>query len=191
MRCRVDLLHRNINLVLHARQRRLDSLKVTGAKCCARFLQSGPRLRQRRRWIAKIAGGHARVFGCLEPRVELLYARGKVHEGSFCGCSRLRFAVRGSARGVLRALAGVDRVAERLAIIPLRDEVVRFLQRARSCRVLVYGVLVGAGGARGVQRALGLIDFFLGRLGATCGEQQQECDHRQATHFAESIAGMM
>lgn len=121
----------------------------------------------------------------------MLCAAGEVHENCFSRGLRPRLAVGGGACGVLRALTCVDRVAEGLAIIALRDRIVRFLQRTRGRRVLVYSVLVGPCGARGVQRALGLIDFFLGRFGATCGEQQQECDHRQATHFAESIAGMM
>ena len=82
----------------------------------------------------------------------------------FAACSRL--AVGGLARRFLGPLAGVERARQRQAIVALRHGVVRLLQRVGRFGELRRGVLFGAGGARGVDGALGSIDFFLRGLGA-------------------------
>ena len=79
----------------------------------------------------------------------------------FGGAARLCLAVGGLGGRFLRMLARVQRVVERLAVVALVDRFVRFLQRRGGGGVLVGGVLVGAGGARGIDRALRLVDLFL------------------------------
>ena len=74
--------------------------------------------------------------------------------------------VDGLLGGVLRALARVERVVERLAVVALIDGVVRALERVFRRGELLARVLVGAGGARDVDRALRLLHFLVGRVAA-------------------------
>src|SRR5204863_6205870 len=68
--------------------------------------------------------------------------------------------------GRLGALACVEGAVERLAVIALRDGVVGALERLFRRRELFAGVLVGAGGACRVDRALRLLHFFFGGIAA-------------------------
>ncbi len=164
---------------------------ITGPERCARFLQSASAFSENAAAVLQLARGDACGVRRFQSRLELLDPCGGVGNPRLGGHTRARFAVDRLPSGVLGTLPGVERIAERLTEVALIDRVVRFLQRRRGGRVLVRRVLVGAGRACGVDRALSLIDFCLWRFGAACRKQQQECDHRQATHCAGSITGMV
>ena len=74
----------------------------------------------------------------------------------------------------LRALAAVERVVERQAVVALRDgrRCDRF-ERIHGRRELDAGVPIRAGGARGIDRALGLLHLSVGRLRARDSTEQR------------------
>ncbi len=75
----------------------------------------------------------------------------------------------GELGGVLRALPAVERLAERQPIVALTHRRFGAGQRIDGGRELLGGVAVGAGGARGVDGPLGLMEFLVGRIGAADG----------------------
>src|SRR5262249_17733688 len=97
----------------------------------------------------------------------------------------LGFALRrGLARaglfgGGLRALARGEGGVEREGVGALRDGVVGALQRVFGGLELVGRVLGGAGGARGLDGGLRLLNFLVGRIAAR-GEHHggQDCQRR-------------
>ena len=75
-------------------------------------------------------------------------------------------SVDGLLRGVLRAFAAVDGVAERLPIVAGGNRVFRSLERIDRRGEFGRGERVGARGACRVDCALRLVHFFAGRFGA-------------------------
>src|SRR4029077_20827406 len=66
----------------------------------------------------------------------------------------------------LGALARVERVVEGLAVVALADRVVGALEGVLGGGALFAGVLIGAGGAGRVDRALRLLHFLVGGIAA-------------------------
>src|SRR5262249_14184257 len=85
--------------------------------------------------------------------------------------------------GRLRALAGVERGVERLPVVALIHRLVRALQRVLGGGELLARVLIRAGGARGVDRALGLLHFLVRRIAARRGRRRRrdEGERQQET----------
>src|SRR5262245_50147528 len=105
-----------------------------------------------------------------------------VEQGALGFAARGRPSVGGFLGGVLRALASVQRVIEGEAIVALRDGVVGALERFLRRGELFGGVLIGAGGARRVDRALRLLDFLVGRICARrADERRSDGDREQDT----------
>src|SRR5262249_44789396 len=82
------------------------------------------------------------------------------------------FLVDGVPGRGLRALARVERVVQRLTVIALIDGAAGALQGVFSGGGLLARGLIGAGGARGVDRALRLLHFPVGGIGAGGGGQR-------------------
>ena len=86
----------------------------------------------------------------------------------------------------LRAFAAVERVIQRQAVVALVDGVV-VLQRVFGRGELLARVLIGAGGARGIDRALRLLHFFVGRIAARRRrEHRREQSGQRATGMQTS-----
>jgi hypothetical protein len=84
-----------------------------------------------------------------------------------------------------RALVRVDRPRQCEPVVALADRFVRLLHCGGGCGERLGRVLVGAGGAGGVDGALRALDFFLGRFG-TGGEENQRADRSgETTHRPE------
>ena len=83
----------------------------------------------------------------------------------------------GFPRGGSRLLARVEREAQGLAVVALGDRFVRLLEGGVGGLELGPGVGLGAGGAGGVERALGLADFARRRLGA--GDQDGRAEEHR------------
>src|SRR5262249_40373643 len=94
-------------------------------------------------------------------------------------------------RGGLGALAGVQPLVQRLAVIPLIARLARALERALGRGELLVRVLVGAGGARRVDRALRLLHFPVRRIGARRtgrrGDDRERDERVTQTPHAPSI----
>lgn len=84
-------------------------------------------------------------------------------------------AIGGFARRVLRALARVERVAEREAVVARADGFFGSRERGAGRLELLAGVSVGAGSPGGVDRPLRLMHFFVGGFGA--GDRRRDRDH--------------
>jgi DNA repair protein RadC len=76
--------------------------------------------------------------------------------------------------GALRALAGVERVVQRQAIVPLRDRLVRAFEGSDRGVVLLGRIPIGTRCASGVDGALCLIHFAGWRIAARGNEQACE-----------------
>src|SRR5258708_7032197 len=109
------------------------------------------------------------VRGCVDPCRPWLIRRLR-------GLPLTGFLVGRLADGVLCPLARVDRVAEGLAVVALVDGGAGFVQTGRRRGVFLGGEPLRAGVFRQVHRALRLVDFLLGRLGAARHVEQQECE---------------
>jgi hypothetical protein len=81
-------------------------------------------------------------------------------------------------------LAGIERARQRQAVVALADRVVGLLQGGSGLPELGAGVLLGAGGACGIDGPLGAVDFLLWGLGAARAEQQGAEQDDSATHRA-------
>jgi DNA repair protein RadC len=75
----------------------------------------------------------------------------------------------------MSALARVERMTERESVIARRDGFFGSLQGRTRRLELVRRVQLGAGGTRGVDRALGLVHLFAGGLGA--GDRRRDRNH--------------
>jgi DNA repair protein RadC len=76
---------------------------------------------------------------------------------------------------IMSALARVEGMAEGEPVIARRDRFLGSFQRGARRLELVRRVEIGAGGAGGVDRALGLVHLFAGWLGT--GNRRRDCDH--------------
>ena len=129
----------------------------------------------------------ARVFGDLDPGPDLVDGRGGGRGGGLGLTAGAGLAVGRAARGVLRAVVRVERPGEGEPIVALGDRVVGVLKRGGGVGVLLGRVLLGAGGAGRVERALREVDLFL-RGSRTGGEQdQRQQQDGQSTHRDHSI----
>ena len=90
-----------------------------------------------------------------------------------------RLAVDRLLGGGLRALARVERGVERLAVVALVDRLAGALERVLGGGELVAGVLIGAGGAGGVDGALRLLHFFVGGIAARRAGDRRDDGERQ------------
>src|SRR3954468_20477354 len=88
-------------------------------------------------------------------------------------------AVGGELGGVLGPLAAVERVVQRQPVVTLLDGFVGVLQRLLRRGELLVRVLIGAGRARRVDRALRLLHFFLRWIAAAGGRAQKEGDDQR------------
>ena len=107
-------------------------------------------------------------------------------DGAFGLAARVGAAIDRQLGGVLRALAAVERVAERLAVVAGGDGLFGLLERVDGGGEFGGGELVGAGGAGRVDRALRLIHFLVGRLGAAGREDGG--DERQAANHTKHVS---
>ena len=112
--------------------------------------------------------------------------RGDFGDGAFGLAARVGAAVDRQLGGVLRALAAVEGVAQRLAVIAGGDGLFGSLERVDGGGEFSGGELVGAGGAGRVDRALRLIHFLAGRLGAAGREDGG--DERQAANHTKHVS---
>ncbi len=105
-------------------------------------------------------------------------------------CARTACWLAASFAARLRAIAAVERVVQRQAIVALRDRVLCALERLDGRLVLLCGVTIGSGGSRGVDRALGLIHFAARRRGAGQCERntnrEVQCTERDPSDDATS-----
>lgn len=176
---------------LRRAQGRTDFQVITLGERGARFLQgdvgvSGGGTRGR-----KIPGGNLRGLGSLQPLVELLKCSGRRGDGCFAFAAAAGLAVGSLPGRLVRPLARIDRARERQPVIALVDRLIRGLQGAHGCRKGLSGVLIRAGRARGVDRALCRVEFLLWRFGAGGAQEERAHQAGQATHQSGSIAGMV
>ncbi len=139
-------------------------------------MQGLPGFRQRGPLFAQFFRRGATGFRRAEQRLKPVRARRDLAVQHLGGLPDPRLLVGGLAGGALGALAGVDGVAQGLAVVALLHGGPCLRQAGRRRRVLVGRESLGAGGFGDVDRSRRLVDLFLGRLGAArCGEQQ-ECN---------------
>src|SRR5207253_1723109 len=128
--------------------------------------------------VGERARRHARRFGGLQPGARIVQRRvGAGQRGGRVGAGD-RFLVDRFLGRSLSAFAGVERVVECLAVVALIDGVVGALQGGLGGGELVARVLIGAGGARGVDRALGLLHFPVGGIAAGRAGHRREYGER-------------
>ena len=141
----------------------------------ARFLHSplstDPGLSRR----VDVAGGQLYRIGNLQPFLELAERDGRPGDGRVGVALRPRLAVGCLADRFEGALIRVDRPRQRQAVVALLYRFVRLLHRGGGCGERLRCVLLRAGSARGIDSALGAIDFFLGSFGAA-GENEERAD---------------
>ena len=120
---------------------------------------------------ARVRASASRAGGCARRHAALSFVSAAVRRAS-AAVSALSAPARGglAVGGLLArrsgALAAVERVVERQPVVALIDGVVRVLQRVVGRREFLGGVPIGAGRARGVDRALRLLHFLVGRIAA-------------------------
>ena len=163
---------------------------ILRANLRARFLQALPRIREYRPWGAQFLRRHLRRLGGgaagASSRVSCVEAAAIATSVVALG---LALAVGRPGAGVLGPLPRVDGVAEGLAVVALIDGGVRLLHARRGGGVFLRRVDLGAGGAGEIDGGLGLVDFFLRRLGTAVASSrmgEEPCDPRssrpKATH---------
>ncbi len=113
-------------------------------------------------------------FGCLQSLFRLVERRRHLPEPALGRAAEHRLLAGRFFRCSLRAVAAVERVVQRQSIVALADGVVRVLQRLDGGLVLLGRIAIGACGARGVDRTLGLIHFARRRCGARDGRDEHE-----------------
>lgn len=119
---------------------------------------------------------------CLRPRQQ----RRDFGDFALGVAARIGAPVDGHLGGVLGAFAAVDRVAECLAVVAGGDGFFGSLECAGGGGEFLGGKSLGAGGARRFNRALRLIHFFVGRLGAT-GREKGDDDKRQSANGTKHV----
>ena len=124
-------------------------------------------------------------IGQLETLCQRLHGRRGRGHGGFGFAAGARLAVGRGLGGLLRAIVGVEGAGQREAVVALRDRVVCLLQRGGRGGELLRRVLLGAGGARGVEGALRQVDFFLGRC--RTGRQEASDRTRQAARARAKV----
>lgn len=130
----------------------------------------------------EVAGGNPGRFGDLDLLGQLSRRGQRPADGGFRGAAHANLAVGGLTRRLQCAFVGVDRPRQRQAIVALLDRLARLLHGGGRGGERFGGVLIGAGRARGLDGALGAIDFFLWRFG-TGGEENQRADRSgETTH---------
>lgn len=157
-----------------------------------RLLRAGDRGTRRR----KRATGHPRAVCRLQLLLGPIEQRRNLGEAALRRAAKNALLARGFLRGLLRAIAAVERVIESEPVISLADGILRALQRLDRAFVLIPRVAIGARRSRGVDRTLGLIHFACGRRGATHGKRNrtEECRDRgernTTQHHCEYIVAM-
>ena len=122
--------------------------------------------------------GHARGVGCLQLPFGSVEQCRHFAEPPL-GCAAQHGLLGGRfLRGPLRAIAAVQRIVQRQPVVALTDSVLRALERLDRGLVLLGGKTIGARGARGVDRPLGLIHFAGGRRGARDGKRKGTEEYR-------------
>ena len=110
--------------------------------------------------------------------------RGRIGEEPFGVAARRRPLVGGALRRRLRALAAVERVIEREAIVALADGLLRVRERIDGALQLFGRVDGRARGSRGVDGALGLMQFLVRRFAARDDQQTRAAGSRRAEYTA-------
>src|SRR4029077_473098 len=87
-------------------------------------------------------------------------------------------AIRGIPRGRLGAILGLERVVEGEPEVSGVDSGVGALQRVRGRGKIFFRVPLGTGGASGVGRGLGLLDFFVWGIAAAGSDRTRRDDDR-------------
>ena len=155
---------------------------VAGGHRRARFLQSALRIRVHAAGGLHLPGGDAGRLGRFQLFAQL--PRGgqpPAERGLRVGLGP-GLAVGCLARRLERPFVGVDGARQRQPVVALRDGFVRLLHRGGRRGERFGRVLVGAGGPRRVDGALGAIDFFLGRFGTGSEENQRADRSGETTH---------
>ena len=124
--------------------------------------------------------GSLAVSGSFSLRLGAIDERGGFGERTLGVAAGLGARVDGGLGRVLGALAAVERLRQRQAIVPCGNGDVSLGQRVDGALQLVGGVLVRAGGFGSIDGALRLVHFLAGRLGAAGGEQQRDDETRAA-----------
>ena len=156
----------------------------TAVERCARFLQSDIAV------VNRPARGRQSFCRCvcalrgLESRTRVGEGGGRIGECALGLCTRGTAAVGGFLRRVLGAFPRVERVVEGQTIVALCDSIIGALERILRGREFIARELLGAGGARGVDRALGLLQLFVRRI-AACRACQRHEEGQQARDNAD------
>lgn len=144
----------------------------------ARFLQDEDSVRNGRPRLGQGPARDARRFGLSEPCAGLIERGRRFAQGALCLASLRGLPVSSLPGGILGPLTAVEGVAEGEAVIPLNHRILRLLEGADGCLILLGGIPIGPGGAGGVDSALGLTQLALRRCGAcgrkTSGDKQDE-----------------
>ena len=114
------------------------------------------------------------AFGSGDLRLRLGNERVDLRKSSLDLRSHAGLGIGGIARRVLRVFTTFECVIQRQAVVAGGDGLVSVLERRRRRVVFRFGVLVGACGARGIDGALCLIHFLVGRLRASGKETNGE-----------------
>ncbi len=157
---------------------RHDFLIIPALDRAARFLQGASGGRQRRPRGAQIRRRHAQVRRDFDVGAELADSGGTLGDQRPGGAARAGLGALGLPSGVGGALTGVDGICEGLAVVALVNGVVCVFQRGDGGGVFLGGVGLSAGGARGIDGRLRLIDFLLWRFGTRGGEEQDDSNQK-------------
>ena len=156
---------------------------VIAVLASCRTVRASASVRARRGQLFRL---RPRGLGLAQDRLELVGARRDLAVERLDRLLRALAPFGGLAAGVLRALAGVDGVAEGLAVVALIDRLVRLLERVDRGGEFVGGEPVGAGASGEIDGGLRLIDLFLRRLG-TARHGQEHTDGEQATDHGGKV----
>ena len=140
---------------------------VAGRHSLTRFLQVGSRCRQIGGRLCESRAGHTRTLGGGQLGAAFGHKRGDFRRGMIHFDANPCFRVSRTSGRVLGVLTTLERVAQRKSVVASGHGGVGVLERFGRRGVLGCCVPVGTGRLRGVDGALGLIHFLVGRLRAS------------------------
>ena len=162
----------------------LDRVGVRAlAERCARFLHGEIGVGDRTSGGRQHFGRGARRFGALELCVRVGQGTAGERECAAGVGAHLGFSCDRFLRGVLRALARVERAVEREAVVALVHGVRGVLQRRFGGAEFLAGVQIGAGAARRLDGVAGLLEFFVWGIAARhrSGHRRNDGDRLEDT----------
>ena len=146
----------------------------------ARFLQRGFGIRDRCARGGQRPAWHSRRLSGGQPLLGAIERCGDFRQAPFRGAAKHALLPHAFFGRALRAVAAVERVIQREAVIALRHRVARALKGLDGAFVLDGRVAVGPRRSCGVDGALRLVHLAAWRLGARERERQRsnQCDGR-------------